>query len=172
MPRDLVERSFPEGLFIPLERPRTRTAREAGMDDRHVNRRPHDERRRNQHPAIPDHGVSRDLDPRHPVGLSPSDLMGLQSTAGNQAVKRLLAHQRAGGATSRPARSTSATAALIQRDTLTDIRAESEDFWTEVTTRVMVRYGQWINDTRQALNQFVTDMGRRRARTRAVTGGA
>lgn len=121
------------------------------------------EQAQNRHPEVSDHGDLRGTEANAAFALSPAAIMKLQRTIGNQAVLRLLSGNESGKGNGKPVQQTDSTVPLIQRETLSDIRVESEDFWTHVMTRVMVRYGQWINDTRQALNQFVTDLNDQKA---------
>jgi hypothetical protein len=70
-----------------------------------------------------------------------------------------------GGLKARAARS-------IQRQVASDVPFESPDFWVHLMTRTMIAYSSWIGDTRQALNQFVTDMGEESSRAPSVTFSA
>jgi hypothetical protein len=84
--------------------------------------------------------------------MSPRDIATLQRSIGNRALTALLT------SSAEPA-SLSRRPVVIQRDVVSDVATDSQDFWIHLTTRTMVRYNAWIQDTRQALNQFVTDMG-------------
>lgn len=86
-------------------------------------------------------------------------MLDLQRNAGNRAIGRALrdgnprvvAIQRKQPAGDRPGSDTV--------DVASDVDLESPDFWAHLMTRTMIAYSRWISDTRQAINQFVTDMG-------------
>ena len=104
-------------------------------------------------PQVSDHDDWRGTEPSATLALSPAAIMKLQRTIGNQAVQRLLAGSKSNVA-QQPKRQIGSGVPTIQRDVLSDVRIDSDDFWVNMRSRVFTRYVSWIGDARAKLAEF------------------